>query len=320
MPSLSAPGDPSAATAVSCCNDATANPGMTMTDTTPRHILLATDLSCRCDRALDRAVQLAGEWGAELTAATVIEPEPADLFDPRPSSWRRQATPAERMHWRLARDVASVADDIGVVVETGDPATKLVEIAEHEHCDLIVTGIARDETLGRMILGNTVSRLVRRAAVPVLVVRDRPAGPYRRIVIATDFSEAALQATLVASAFFPAAALTLFHGYDVPYTGYLTDRDFTSESRAKADEAGAMLRAESRIDAALLERLDVVVERGTPEMLISDHVEDHHGDLTVVGSQGHGILFDAFIGSMDKRLLDTLEGDLLIVPGAAGAG
>lgn len=284
-----------------------------MIDTPPRRILLATDLSCRSDRALDRSVQLSGMWGAELIAATVVEPGPADLLESRASSWRRQATSSERMHWRLARDVASAADNIRVVVETGDPAAKLAEIAQRENCDLIVTGIARDETLGRMILGNTVSRLVRAGTTPVLVVRDRPIRPYARIVIATDFSEAALQAMLVTAAFFPEAALTLFHGYDIPYKAFLADSDFARETRAIAVEAKAKLHDDDRIAPPLREKLAIVVEQGRPETLIGRYVEDHHADLTVIGSLGRGALFEAFIGSMDNRLLDALEGDLLIV-------
>lgn len=38
----------------------------------PARLLLATDLSARCDRALDRAAQLAGEWHAELVALNVL--------------------------------------------------------------------------------------------------------------------------------------------------------------------------------------------------------------------------------------------------------
>lgn len=34
----------------------------------PRRIILATDLSARCDRALDRAAALASAWQAELIA------------------------------------------------------------------------------------------------------------------------------------------------------------------------------------------------------------------------------------------------------------
>ncbi|MBN9926998.1 universal stress protein, partial [Listeria monocytogenes] len=81
-------------------------------------------------------------------------------------------------------------------VEEGEPAEVLLSIAAREGCDIIVTGIARDETLGRMFLGNTVNRLVRGSPVPVLVVHDRAVRHYRDIVVGTDFSEASLQALL----------------------------------------------------------------------------------------------------------------------------
>jgi hypothetical protein len=43
----------------------------------PTRILLATDLSARSDRTLDRAVQLAGQWSSELVVLNVLEASPA---------------------------------------------------------------------------------------------------------------------------------------------------------------------------------------------------------------------------------------------------
>ena len=43
----------------------------------PETILLATDLSSRCDRALDRAADLAKRWRARLVVLTVLEPDAA---------------------------------------------------------------------------------------------------------------------------------------------------------------------------------------------------------------------------------------------------
>ena len=45
---------------------------MTIAAATPNAILLATDLSARCDRALSRALQLARQWQARLVVATVL--------------------------------------------------------------------------------------------------------------------------------------------------------------------------------------------------------------------------------------------------------
>lgn len=293
-----------------------------MTDTTspapaptPRRILLATDMSCRCDRALDRAVQLATRWGAKLVAAHVIDPsESRNLrIDHTPMSWLRMPRPLERMRWRLERDLGAAARDIDVRVEEGEPAALLLEIAAQEDVDLIVTGSAGNQTLGRMFLGNTVNRLIRGSPLPVLVVHDRPTRDYRRIVVATDFSEAALQALIVTSALHPAAAITLFHAYDVPFTGYLDERRYNQDLRTMERELGAKFLADARLPAGLAARTDVVIEHGTPERLLGDYVENEQVDLTVIGSHGRGALFDALIGSTAKRLIESLEGDLLIV-------
>src|SRR3546814_19136752 len=91
-------------------------------------------------------------------------------------------------------------ENMRFIVEEGEPAEKLVEIAAREECDLIVTGAARQESIERMIWGSTIIRLVRGSPVPVLMVQDRGTRPYRRITVATDFSEASFQALLRAAA------------------------------------------------------------------------------------------------------------------------
>jgi len=278
---------------------------------TPRRILLATDLSCRCDRALDRAVQLAADWHAELIAAYVVEPDSS-------SELARERKPlftslVDRMRRRLRRDLASVADDIRAVVEQGEPAETLLAIAAREECYLIVTGVARDETLGRMLLGSTVNQLVRGSPVPVLVVRDRPVRPYRNILVATDFSPASLQALLSASKLFDAQRMTLFHAYDVPFGGLLKDRDFSQDLRTVKEESGVPFLDDERLNPQLRAQTDIVVERGTPESAIGSYVDNHEIDLTVIGSHGRGTIFDVLIGSTAKRLLESLAGDLMIV-------
>lgn len=281
--------------------------------TSPRRIVLATDLSCRCDRALDRAAALAEQWAAELVAVTVVEAGAANMLDERPRKWRRQADPSERMRWRLARDVGSAATNIRMFVEEGDPAAAINAIAGREQCDLIVTGFGHDATLGRIFLGSTVDRLVRETRIPILVVRERATGAYARVLATTDASADSLEALRVASAFFPAAALTLFHAFDYPYSSLLDDRDFTREMGEKEAELNRLLQNGGFQHDPLGQQVKPVARFGSPQALLSDYVEDHSIDLAVVGSNGHGALFDALIGSTHRKLLDTLEGDMLIV-------
>ncbi|GGJ49251.1 universal stress protein [Sphingopyxis bauzanensis] len=281
--------------------------------TSPRRILLATDLSCRSDRALDRAFALAEQWAAELIAVTVAETTATDMLDERPRKWRRQADTTERMRWRLARDVGGKATNIRMIVAEGEAASAISAIAQREQCDLIVTGFGHDATLGRIFLGSTVDRLVRETRIPILVVRERTAGAYARVLATTDASEESLEALRVASALFPAAALTLFHAFDYPYSSLIDDRDFSHETGLKEAELNQLLQSGTFQRDPLKQAVKTVARFGSPEALLPDYVEDHCIDLTVVGSNGHGALFDALVGSTHRKLLDTLEGDMLIV-------
>jgi len=86
------------------------------------------------------------------------------------------------------------------------------------------------------------------------------------------------------------------------------------------NDLSATLSGDGRINPQLRDRISIVVKRGTPEALLGNYVEDHDSDLTVIGSHGRDAVFDTLIGSTAKRLVESLESDLLIVchaePGA----
>ena len=181
----------------------------------PRSILLATDLGARSDRALDRAVQLAKGWQSPLVVATVIEAGAGriDLMALRdPPDWYRGEDPEQVAERQLLEAMSAQGVDARFRVERGPPGDRLLEVAEAEGCELVVAGVARHESLGRAVLGSTVDRLARRSPVPVLVVRGRVQGPYRRMLVASDWSASAEHAMRTAMAMFPQSAITVLHG------------------------------------------------------------------------------------------------------------
>lgn len=153
-----------------------------------RTILLATDLSARCDRALDRAIALSSEWGAQLVVFHALDPDEIDRG--ALAFYRPQVDLRERARRQLSADIADLAVTTRIVLGEGEPVEAILVAAEAEKGDLIVTGIARCEPSGRFDPGKTVGRLIRRSRQPVLAVRNRFRGPYRRIVVAIDFRPA----------------------------------------------------------------------------------------------------------------------------------
>jgi len=294
----------------------------------PRKILLATDLSARCDRALDRAVSLAERWGAGLVVMHALDSPESGASDQaeRLPSWRQPPDPLSVARRRLLADVGAVAEKATIVIEVGDPAEAILRTAAAESCDLIVTGIARDEPFGRLVLGRTVDRLLRRSREPLLVVKHRAQRPYHHVVVATDFSNSSRHALEAALRFFPGQDLTLFHAYEAPLAALA---GLAGDPSAYQQEYG---RAAARECETFLESVDkpaggwhpqkVLIEYGAADRLLHDYVRDNDVDLVVLGTHGRSALFEVLLGSVAKRIMDGLPCDALVVrePRAAVKG
>lgn len=283
--------------------------------TPPGKILLATDLSARGDRALDRATQLARQWNAGLVVLHAMQRAPltGPSYYDEPPSWRRPPTPAAAVEDQIRRDIREPVSDLQVVVADGEPADVILEMAERERCDLIIVGAARDQGLGRINLGRTVEYLLRRAAGSVLVVKTRPSGPYRHVLVGTDFTEEARHGLSVAANWLPDCRFAVMHAFDMPYRSLLSTsqlgRDFSAmeQEEIKAFVRDADLPENVRADIATL------IEHGRPEEMIHKYVVEHNADLTVIGTIGHGILFHVLIGGHAPRIVDGTPSDILVV-------
>ena len=136
-----------------------------------RKVLLATDLSARGDRALERAVAIAMDRQAHLTVLHAFE----ELNDSsltygvsRAPSWRAPADAGEvakrRIRDGLRAELGDAIEQATVLIEEGEPAEVIERAITSLGIDLVVTGIAREGLFASrpVILGKTVERLLRR--------------------------------------------------------------------------------------------------------------------------------------------------------------
>ena len=275
----------------------------------PRRILLATDLSARCDRALDRAAQLARQWRVPLVvvhamASDITEPW---LFDDPPTMDAVQV-----IRQRIERDLRGDVADLGIHVQEGAPGEVILATAAREHCDLIVLGDARD-TLRHLVLGNTVEYLVRRSPVSVLIVKQRPRGPYQHIVVGTDFTTESRDGLHTAAALFPQAELTLLHALDIPYKSLWLDPQHRDDfSRMERSTIEAFV-TDSKLPDAVKQRMQRLVEHGHPETMLRRYVLQHDVGLCVIGAFRRGITFHLLIGGNARRIVQLVPSDILVV-------
>lgn len=289
---------------------------------TPR-ILVATDLSARCDRALERAVLMATDWQTPLTILHVFESSAEYSFPAighALPSWRRPPDAADLARQRIRRalhaEVGDAVEHATVLVEDGEPAAVIEQVAAQQRCGIIITGIARESPFASrpVSIGRTVEQLLRRASVPVLIVKDRARSTYEHIVVAADFSEVSGRALQAALRFFPLQTLHLLHAFEAPYASH------TSDPAAYQMGYGATLTGDldSFLGSIYLapqdrRRLVPLIEHGQPAPLIQQYVRDRGADLVVLGTHGRGAVGEALIGSTAKRILESLPCDALVV-------
>ncbi len=133
-------------------------------------ILVATDLNARSDRAVDRATDLAEEWGVRLIVLHALEP--GSRLEARPE------LAAQAIRAALPDPDA----EVDVIPATGPAPAMILDAAASADCGLIVTGAARFNHVGDFLIGTAVDHVVRHASAPVLVVKQRPHGPYTLVL------------------------------------------------------------------------------------------------------------------------------------------
>jgi len=120
--------------------------------------LLALDDSDPARSALALAVQLAADYGTHLILCAVIAPAHATDASARERLERAAAT----------SEATTVVDDY--VVVAGEPAPSIERTAMQRNCDLIVVGSHGRRGLDRLVLGSVAEAVIRKSALPVLVV------------------------------------------------------------------------------------------------------------------------------------------------------
>jgi nucleotide-binding universal stress UspA family protein len=282
----------------------------------PKTILLATDLSARCDRATDRAAELANLWGARLVVLNVLEFDDEEFLESRRTaelpSWRQPRDREAAVSAQLRRDLGEDLRGMEIRIEHGPPAATIDAVARDINADLIIVGVARNETLGRYFLGSTVERLARQTPIPLLVVKSR-VRPYGEILVATDFSPPSQHALTAAARFFAHAPLTLLHAWEVPFRGLLDSPNFRQEWTAMEKRGCDKFVAESGLSRDQQRDLQVLLEHGSAETIIRSYMLDKGVDLIVVGTHGRSGLFDVRLGGTAKRILEAAPGDVLLI-------
>lgn len=278
-------------------------------------LLLATDLTARCDRATDRAIALARGGTGRAVAVHAVEPvvRPTSVLARHDlPGWYTEPDDAQLARRQLEREFEASARAWELNVGQGRAGDYVSSLLDAMDDPLVVTGPVREAALGPVLLGSTVDSLLRRPHTRLLMVKQRVHRPYRRLLMACDFSEACRAALLRARALFPDAPMTVLHGYTVPMLGLLdsTRDQALAEAAVQLREEGRAFLRETGFDD---DQAQLLVEHGDPARLVQQYLDSVGADLVVLGTHGRGAIHELVVGSVARRMLATVQGDLLVI-------
>ncbi|CBS89465.1 universal stress protein [Azospirillum lipoferum] len=274
-----------------------------------RRILLATDLEPKSDRALERAVQLARRFDAELTALHVVDGTGGPYG----------CLPLHHVEAELQRHILAVPG--GADIRSQAVAVR-GEAVEHRVAgyaglwlpDLIVVGLHQRDRVADLFLASTVERIAIADGTPMLIVRDKPLQPYLRALVPVDFSERSRPSVDCVRMLMREGSIHLLHVVDLPgMAGRSSSPLDTGQAAHDFRKVLGSPSAESDQEPAV----ETILLTGSPGRRIVDLARDGRYDLVALGSARRSGVSRALLGSTASDVIEALPCDVLI-GGTAG--
>jgi nucleotide-binding universal stress UspA family protein len=285
-----------------------------------RSLLIPIDLTPAADRILARVAHLPLAGEARLTLLHVV-PAKWSLAERSDAELVAAESMAEQV--RVLRRSLPRCVGVELVVRAGSPANEITDCARDVRADLVVMGRGGRRVLRDALRGSTAECVVRRARVPVLVVRLPAHGTYHRPALAVDLQHPLhrLVGLMLRILPRPRAAIPVVHAFDVPYDGQLLSVDMES---SKARWRAKVTRKLKRLLREALTRAKVPsgdepswashARYGCPGVIVDEVTRTNETDLLVVGTRGHSGLDYMLWGTTAGQLLRNVACDVLVVP------
>jgi universal stress protein E len=292
--------------------------------------LVDIELSASTRAAIDKALWLARRTSAKVTFLSSLLPC-LDLTSGARSldEMKRYQGLIDSIHHKASQRMAGLTEEAraaGVEAREmrtgGKPWFELIRSVVEEDFDLVLVGSHQQHALGRILLGNTGRRLIRKCPCPVWVTSPAEAGAVRTILVPTDFSETADSALKMAHSLAQQfeAELHVLHAVEYHFEPAMHHlivpvaevQEYRSHALADAERRLNETLARVGLDEAIdLEHRHIAA--GPPHLMIQDAVKKFFTDLVVMGTQARAGIPGLLIGNTAERVFSHLTCSVLAI-------
>jgi len=279
-----------------------------------------TDFSDASERVLAYASGLKGLGLQEIVLVNVLDT-------------RGLESPVVAQKERLTRlqleQMAERAGERGVKVTPkllyGGAANAILEAADKEEADVIITGSHGKRAIDEVLLGSVSEKVGRESDIPVLIVRyglveDRDPEELMkeaesvcaRVLHPTDFSEYSNRALQLVrdmknecdARSKPWSQLIVVHVVD-------GDLDDEKKELMKRDGRGKLKKLKNRMDKAKVP-CETILAVGDPVAEVVRLAGEHDATMIALGSHGKGIVSETIVGSVSQNVIRMANKPVLV--------
>lgn len=201
-----------------------------------------------------------------------------------------------------------------VIIEEGNAAKKIIEVAEKEKVDLIVLGRRGLSAIEKLFIGSVANQVLRNSPVPLLLTKKKRGKPrFKKILVPTDFSEQEEKerdyAWRLAKGF--DSDITLLHVFE------LHDYEFSPQALDEMFET-VMKKLKQRKKR---EKENIKVHEDVHRALnaatgIVDYADTHKIDMIVISTCVQSKLERFFLGSTTEKVISYSHLPVFAIPPA----
>lgn len=287
------------------------------------------DLAPAVHAALEQAIVVAEGTDAQITLCTALEisEHAHDLIEVNHETLRRSLEDvAQSALQKLVQSLAARGVTATAVVRFGHAWEELTRQAIVGKHDMVIVGTRSRNPAARWLFGSTAHKLIRYCPVPVWIAKPEELRDIREILVASDFSDAALAATKAAVTVVQAIPSKLYvvHALEFPFEAYLRTSGVSEEEVNKYRQrlhTEARQKIEEQVTQTdyrtLQHGVKIEVLEGTPDVVIPKCIVDYEVDLLVIGTHGRTGVSRMLLGNTAERLLPHVHCSLLAVKPAS---
>ncbi|HEY7540811.1 MAG TPA: universal stress protein [Methylomirabilota bacterium] len=143
-----------------------------------KRALVPLDGSIVAESVIPFILQVAGPLDLEVTLLSVVVPAPPSAMDAGPAvidDAEKQSAEAEAYLVPFATELRAKGVRVTIAVRRGEPVAEILEGVREARADLIIMTTHGRTGFGRLLFGSVAEGVLRRADVPVFLMRQTEA-------------------------------------------------------------------------------------------------------------------------------------------------